>query len=62
MRKFLVYYRIYYPYCLYSEYEYKYSEVVLNAGEKANVATFGKKINSIGCGGKEVLAWSLIEE
>ena len=59
MRKFLVYYRIYRG-C--GEYECYYSEVVLNAGEKANVATFGKKINSIGCGGKEVLAWSLIEE
>jgi hypothetical protein len=59
MRKFLVYYRIYLT-C--GEYEYNYSEIELDDGEKANVVTFGKKLNSIGCGGKEVLSWSLIEE
>lgn len=62
MRKFLVYYRICYGARLYNEYEYNYIEVVLDAGEKANVVTFGKKINSIGCAGKEVLSWSLIED
>lgn len=59
MRKFLVYYR---RHQIYGEYEYNYSEIELDDGEKANVVTFGKKVNSIGCGGKEVLSWSLIEE
>lgn len=59
MRKFLVYYR---RHQIYGEYEYNYMEVVLDASEKANVVTFGKKINSIGCSGKEVLSWSSIED
>ena len=62
MRRFLVYYRICYGARLCNEYEYDYSEIELDDGEKANVVTFGKKLNSIGCGGKEVLSWSLIEE
>ena len=59
MRKFFVYYRIH---LVYGEYDYYTCEIVLDDGEKANVVTFGEKLNSIGCGGKEVLSWSLIEE
>lgn len=59
MRKFLVYYR---RHLIYGEHEYNYSEIELDDGEKANVVTFGKKLNSIGCGGEEVLSWCLIEE
>ena len=59
MRKFLVYYRIYLT-C--GEYDYYTCEIVLDKGSKANVDTFENKLNSVGCGGKEVLSWSLIEE
>ena len=59
MRKFLVYYRMH---LVYGEYEYYTGEVVLNTEEKANIETFENKLNSQGCGGKKVLAWSLIEE
>ena len=59
MRKFLVYYRLY-QYC--GEYEYCTNEIVLKPNEKANTETFEKKVNSVGCSGKEVLSWSLIEE
>ena len=59
MRKFLVYYRAY-QYC--GEYEYYTNEIILNPNEKANTETFEKKVNSVGCSGKEVLSWSLIEE
>lgn len=58
MRKFLVYYRHWVPY----EFEYYTCEIELNTGEKANTETFEKKVNSVGCSGKEVLSWSLIEE
>ena len=59
MRKFLVYYRMH---LIYGEYEYCTNEIVLDYGEKANTETFEKKVNSVGCSGKEVLSWSLIEE
>ena len=59
MRKFLVYYRMH---IIYGEYEYHTNEIVLDCGEKANAETFEKKINSVGCSGKTVLSWSLIEE
>lgn len=59
MRKFLVYYRMHQ---VYDVYEYYRSKVELELDEKANLETFEKKINSLGCSGKEVLSWSLIEE
>ena len=59
MRKFLVYYRIY---LMCGEYDCYTCEIVLDKGSKANVDTFEKILNSTGCGGKEVLSWSLIEE
>ena len=59
MRKFLVYFRVY---LMCGEYEYYTHEVVLDKGSKANVNTFENKLNSMGCGGKEILSWSLIEE
>ena len=57
MRKFLVHYR-HWAY----EFEYYTCEIELNKSEKANTETFENKLNSFGCGGKEVLSWSLIEE
>ena len=56
MRKFFVCYSYRYS------NEYYTCEIKLNTGEKASVETFEKKINSVGCSGKEVLSWSLIEE
>ena len=44
MRKFFVYYRIH---LVYGEYDYYTCEIVLDAGEKAHVVTFGEKLNSI---------------
>ena len=59
MRKFLVYYR---KHLVYGEYEYHTYEIVLNCSEKANVKTFENKLNELGMLGREILAWSLIEE
>ena len=58
MRNFLVLYRMHQ---VYGEYEYYRSNVELEPGEKANLETFEKKVNSWGCAGKEVLSWSLVE-
>ena len=58
MRKFLVCYRNHW---VYGEYTYRTIEVVLNAGEKANVETFENKLKEVGTWQKEILSWSLVE-
>lgn len=59
MRKFHVTYREY------TKWDYNYDSIVvtLNEGEKANISTFGDKLRGKFLGdGKDILAWSLIEE
>ena len=59
MRKFYVYYRIYW--CL-GEYEYRHTIIQLDKNEKANIDTFETKLNKMGGIHKELISWSLIEE
>lgn len=60
MRKFYVTYR---EYTRWGDYEFGSIVVTLNEGEKANSSTFGDKLRGKFLGdGKDILAWSLIED